>query len=202
MIDASALRFRLHFAVIVVAAFTFSQEKFSDAQTILNLEANLQLEGAPTNVKAPIANQSSTKTQSSTPFQPLPCPTDGLNAPAVPQTSKGQHSVSLSWKASKTTVDPAKNAVGYCVFRSETSNIPNPISACHDCQVVSENAVSGTGCIDDRVKDNTIYYYVVAYYVKPLSATGKAMLGPPSNMAKADTSKPQPGPPSTYLSCH
>ena len=187
---------------VIVLAFMVSQGTVASAQAGLKSDANLQVASASQNsgtIQA--AGQSSAKTPTSVPSTILVCPTDGLKTPMIPSTSTGNHTVILSWNASKTVVDPKKNAAGYCVFRREKPGIKSPISACDDCRIVTENAISGTGCVDDRVKDNTIYSYVVAYYVKPVSAQ-KGMLSGPSNEAKADTSKSQPVSSSKYPPCH
>lgn len=144
--------------------------------------------------------------------QPTPpaCPTFERKSATIPEASKGHHSVTLTWKPSPTKVDQAKNAVGYCVYRHETPDISPPkinkrISDCLDCQLVTEVAIAGTGCVDYRVKDNTKYSYVVTYYVKPQRATvGAATVGAisdVSNEALVDTSKPGPAAP-PYPPCH
>ena len=58
----------------------------------------------------------------------------------------------------------------------------------------------GFRAVDSRVKDDTTYYYVVAYYVKPLKA-GKPAISDASNEAIANTAKPDPTA-STFPPCH
>lgn len=175
----------------------------ADAQDALRLDANLQVEGTSKQAGTPpplSANQSSAQPHPSLSSAPLPCPIAQLNVPPIPSDSKGNHSVTLRWKASGTLIDTGKNAVGYCVFRRQKSGIPKHILECHDCQIVTENAIPGTGCVDSRVKDDTTYYYVVAYYVKPLKA-GKPAISDASNEAIANTAKPDPTA-STFPPCH
>jgi len=188
---------RIAFIVVSLALFPAGR---AAAQTTLKLDANLSTEGASNSrgKKQVAAGQPlAAKAQA---LAPPACPTFKLTAPTIPATSKGHHSVTLSWKASPTNVDQAKNAVGYCVFRRETANIQKKIFQCLNCQLVTEVAIAGTGCVDDRVEDNKTYYYVVTYYVKPQGASNGA-ISDVSNEAPADTSKPGPAAP-PYPSCH
>ncbi len=190
--------------ILVVGLALFPAGR-ADGQATLKLGANLPMEGASNNSgKKQLATGQPAAAQGP-PLAPPACPTFKLTAPKIPATSMGHHSVTLSWEASATNVDQTKNAVGYCVYRRETPGIPGinikkRISECLNCQLVTETAIPGMGCVDDRVEDNKKYDYVVTYYVKPQGANDGA-ISDVSNEAMADTSKPGPAAPS-YPSCH
>jgi hypothetical protein len=190
----------LRSAVIVVALGLFPARP-ANAQTTLTLRANLPTEGtSKESGKKQVASAGQPSAEKAQPPAPPACPTFKLTAPTIPATSKGNHSVTLSWQASATKVEAANNAVGYCVFRRKMPGISKKISDCIDCQLVTENAIAGTGCIDNRVEDNKKYYYVVTYYVKPQGA-GNGAISDVSNEALADTAKPEPTAP-PYPPCH
>jgi len=89
-----------------------------------------------------------------------PCPPAGV-PPLQPGTSTGHHRVVLSWHASAPSIRPQDNAVGYCLYRSQTQNAAEKNATCSQCEQINSVPVTVTGCIDDVVQDGVTYYYVV-----------------------------------------
>lgn len=88
-----------------------------------------------------------------------PCPPAG--GPALqPSSQTGHHKVTLTWNASSPSADPARKAVGYCLYRSTTQNVAKLEPKCPDCEQINKTPIVGTGCVDDLVKDGATYYYV------------------------------------------
>ncbi|MFZ3342544.1 MAG: hypothetical protein WA609_07500 [Terriglobales bacterium] len=129
------------------------QTGFAVAQIPLNSKANLAVvEG----------QKKSTNTSVSATTKPKECPTGFLFTPLKPPQPSGHHTVTLKWKANEPTIDPVKNVVGYCLYRRKAQGLlPNEILKCKGCQLVSPMPIAGTGCVDDRVEDDSTYYYVV-----------------------------------------
>ena len=99
------------------------------------------------------------------PAPPAPeCPKAGAVPlqPGAPGT--GDHKVTLTWNASAPSNNPESAAVGYCLYRSrvqyrkELKQDPR----CTHCEQINKVPVATTGCVDDLVRDDTQYYYVVA----------------------------------------
>jgi len=91
---------------------------------------------------------------------PPTCPPATLN-PLRPSSLTGHHRVTLSWIASADSADPAKQVIGYCLYRSTKQQAAKQNPTCIDCEQINTIPVVGTGCVDDLVKDGTTYYYVV-----------------------------------------
>jgi hypothetical protein len=74
----------------------------------------------------------------------------------------GHHKVFLTWNASTSASESDPNALGYCLYRTQTpgkaKDCPKKFPKCEQVNVVP---VSGTRCIDELVRDNSTYYYVV-----------------------------------------
>jgi len=185
-------------AVLVAQVCVFAvslQIDFAVAQAPPALEANRSVannsmanDGTGSDQKKP------TKPAVSSTPQPIKCPIIGLSTPVIPRQSTGHHTVILTWKPSP---DTAKT-VGYCVYRRKKPSIPSKVSQCTDCQVVSEVSIAGTGCIDDRVEDNSTYYYVVT------AANQAGVISSASNEATAAIplkENPNPPPASSYPVC-
>jgi hypothetical protein len=89
-----------------------------------------------------------------------PCPAAG--APTQqPSPQTGHHKVTLSWNASSPSSDPERKVVGYCLYRSTTQNAAKQEPTCPNCEQINKIPITGTGCVDDLVKDGAQYYYVV-----------------------------------------
>jgi len=102
------------------------------------------------------------------------CPPAG--APILqPSPLTGHHRVILSWNASSPSSRPENNAVGYCLYRSVTRNTAKTNPVCSVCEQINSVPVTGTGCVDDLVKDEATYYYVVT------AISAKGMLSSSSN---------------------
>ena len=88
-----------------------------------------------------------------------PCPkSSGAVLLASPQT--GHHKVFLTWNASTYFSDRKRRAVGYCLYRSPTSNVAASDPKCDKCEQVNQKPFPGTACVDDLVLDGAKYYYV------------------------------------------
>jgi hypothetical protein len=90
--------------------------------------------------------------------------------PVLP--AKGEHSVTLSWRASAPANSKHDAAVGYCIYRSLKPKDPSP-------ELVNSIPFPGTTCTDDRVANDTKYYYVV----RAINAKGRTSIN--SNEAPA-----------------
>jgi len=74
----------------------------------------------------------------------------------------GHHRVILSWRASAPSGRKEDDAVGYCLYRSKNKKAVKKNPTCGECEQINSIPITGTGCVDDLVKDGTIYYYVAA----------------------------------------
>ena len=162
------------------------------AQTTLILEAN----------RRSGASKGLAKAQPAAANDPIECPRKELHDPNLPD-SVGRHKVTLSWNPSATASRGSTSMpIRYCLYRrrenattagnaaSKKGNnpedqIPKNISDCKGCQLITPTAIPGTECIDDRVLDDSIYYYAVIA-VSRSSVSGANF--PRSNVATANTS--------------
>ena len=91
--------------------------------------------------------------------KPLLCPeSHGTKLKESPETH--HHKVILTWNASTPSTDPKRKAVGYCLYRIATQDLPKRDEKCSTCEQVNEKPISGTACVDDVVQDGASYYYV------------------------------------------
>jgi hypothetical protein len=88
------------------------------------------------------------------------CPTAGATS-LTPSAASGHHRVVLTWNASVPSAHPEDNAVGYCLYRSQTKGAARDNATCRACEQINSVPVAGTGCVDDLVQDSALYYYVV-----------------------------------------
>lgn len=91
-----------------------------------------------------------------------PCPP--ASVPVLqPGAKTGHHRVVLSWNASAPSNRPQDNAVGYCLYRSQTLNLAGKNATCSQCERINSVPIPVpiTGCVDDLVQDGVTYYYVV-----------------------------------------
>lgn len=88
------------------------------------------------------------------------CPPAGLQ-PLQPSQNTGHHKVTLWWNANGPSLDSERNAVGYCLYRSQTKKAANRNPRCVECEQINRTPVVGVGCVDDLVADSASYYYVV-----------------------------------------
>lgn len=100
-------------------------------------------------------------TRALAPTLPL-CPPAGLPT-LQPGPKTGHHRVVLSWNAPAPSKPPQDNAVGYCLYRSQTQNLAANNAKCSQCEQINSVPipVPVTGCVDDLVQDGVTYYYVV-----------------------------------------
>jgi hypothetical protein len=89
----------------------------------------------------------------------LSCPPAGLLPVSPSAPDIGHHKVTLSWNASGS--QQPRNAVGYCLYRSKSQYAAKKNPTCALCERVNAVPLASLSCIDDMVKDNTTYYYVV-----------------------------------------
>jgi hypothetical protein len=96
-----------------------------------------------------------------TPPPPLPlCPPAGIQ-PLQPSQNTGHHKVTLWWNANAPSLDSGRNAVGYCLYRSQTKRAAKRNPRCVECEQINRMPIVGVGCVDDLVVDSATYYYVV-----------------------------------------
>ena len=116
---------------------------------------------------------------------PLICPAAG-SRPAA--SIKGHHRVILTWKASR-----ANNVVGYCLYRSVRPGVatskPNTSFRCAGCEQINSTPVVPTGCVDNRVPDDSTYFYVATAF------DGRQLLSVASNEVRAEIPGPPGSPP-------
>lgn len=73
----------------------------------------------------------------------------------------GHHRVFLTWNASLLSSGSDPNALGYCLYRTQTAGKAKDCPTKYPkCEQVNTVPVRGTRCVDELVKDNTTYYYV------------------------------------------
>ena len=114
-----------------------------------------------TRTKIELADTPKDKAAARALIAPLPaCPPGGV-PPLRPGAATGHHRVVLSWNASAPSTRSQDNAVGYCLYRSQTQNLAAKNATCTQCERINSVPVVGTGCIDDLVQDGVTYYYVV-----------------------------------------
>lgn len=93
------------------------------------------------------------------PGAPLACPIFGsFGAPTAPP---GGHRVILSWRASAPADPKHAAAFGYCIYRGVKQKDPLPV-------LLNATPFPGTSCVDDLVRNDEKYYYVV----RAISAKG------------------------------
>jgi hypothetical protein len=90
-----------------------------------------------------------------------PCPKTSFPI-LQPSQSTGHHKVVLTWNASAPSPRAQDNAVGYCLYRSQTQNAAKKNPTCSICEQINSVPVVGTACVDDLVLDGAHYFYVAA----------------------------------------
>jgi hypothetical protein len=89
-----------------------------------------------------------------------PCPPGGIQT-LQPSQQTGHHKVTLTWNANAPALDPAREAAGYCLYRSQKQQAAKHNPRCGACEQINRTPIVGVGCVDDLVVDNATYYYVV-----------------------------------------
>jgi hypothetical protein len=181
---------------LVLISFEFG---LASAQVHLKFETNLQPAKPAKKADAPSACPK---------LQDLKCPLPVNNSTAAkgttgpsgsslssPPDSKGSgsqaampHTVTLTWNANPMLHDPVRDAVGYCLYRRTTANIPKPTPNCADCEQVNQTPVNGTKYEDKLMVAGDITYYYVAAAINQCGTISAA-----SNEAPAKISN-TPGP--------
>lgn len=98
-----------------------------------------------------------------------PCPSAPYPVLKVSTPGVGHHRVFLSWHASSSSNGSGAADVGYCLYRSQRKGAANKSATCPDCEPVTLVPVLGTRCVDNVVRDQTVYYYVAI----TISVTGR-----------------------------
>jgi hypothetical protein len=88
------------------------------------------------------------------------CPPAGI-PPLQPSQQTGHHKVTLTWNANAPELAPEREAVGYCLYRSEKKKAAKRNPRCVECEQINRTPIVGAGCVDDLVVDSATYYYVV-----------------------------------------
>ena len=153
---------------------------------------------------AKTGSQLASKDGTSSHLQPLKlplCPEAGVSPLHTSKVSR-HHKVTLTWKASVLSKQAISNPVGYCLYRSERQGLAKmamaiPNVRCGGCEQVNRVPIAGTGCVDDLVKDNETYYYVVT------AITGSGQTSSSSDEAIVEIPRRKRGAtvPSAYPSC-
>jgi hypothetical protein len=127
----------------------------------------------------------------------LPACPDGNSVSSPPPAAEMHHKVTLSWTPSTSAGLPGNDPVGYCVYRSEQQISVKRLKDCKDCEQVSPVPITGTGCVDNLVKDGKAYFYV-AITVNPGKQTSDFSN---QTMAVIPPDRASRGGPSSYPSC-
>lgn len=98
-----------------------------------------------------------------------PCPSAPYPMLQMLAPGVGHHKVFLSWNASSSSSGSGGIDVGYCLYRSQKKGAANISATCPDCEQVTFVPVLSTRCVDNVVRDQTTYYYVVV----AINSTGK-----------------------------
>lgn len=112
----------------------------------------------------------------------------------------GHHRVFLKWDASASASRPDSKEVEYCLYRTQkpgrAKDCPKKYSKCEQVNVVP---VNGTRCVDEMVKDNTIYYYVaIAITSTDSSTTSEEAI---AEVPAAGKRNPPPADADSYPAC-
>ena len=91
--------------------------------------------------------------------KPLPVCPSGLALIIPSTTTDRHHQVVLSWNASSSSSGPQDKSLGYCLYRSGKPITAKKITECRNCELINQNPVSGTGCVDADVEDGKSYFY-------------------------------------------
>ena len=89
------------------------------------------------------------------------CPPAGSPMLQPSASGTGHHKVVLTWNASAPSARPGGDIAGYCLYRSGKQDVAKKNATCSDCEQINTIPVAGTGCVDDLVQDDALYYYVV-----------------------------------------
>jgi hypothetical protein len=124
----------------------------------------------------------------------LQCPQGGLAA-LLPSAATGHHDVFLKWNASQRSTDPDRNAVGYCVYRSQVRSEVQKDPTCRLCERVNVTPLENTSCVDNLVKDGETYYYVATAINRNqrLSVTSNEVEVPITSKKQKAVGNPPPG---------
>jgi hypothetical protein len=129
-------------AIVVVPTLAVRHASPSASATSQNAKASSSVPNPPPPLKLP------------------PCPPAGIQ-PLQPSQQTGHHKVTLTWNANAPSLDSERNAVGYCLYRSQTKKAAKRNPRCVECEQINRTPIVGVGCVDDLVADSATYYYVV-----------------------------------------
>jgi hypothetical protein len=129
-----------------------------------------------------------------------PCPDAPYAKLNAKDRATGHHRVFLAWNASLAPSGSDTNALGYCLYRTQTAgkakDCPKKYSKCEQVNVVP---VSGTRCVDELVRDNSTYYYVaVAITSTDTSPTSEEAI---AEVPAAGKQNPPPPDVDSYPAC-
>ena len=129
-----------------------------------------------------------------------PCPEAPYPMLKAKDPATGHHRVFLRWNASTSASEKDTNAFGYCLYRTQK---PGKAKDCPTkypkCEQVNAVPVRGTRCVDELVKDGTIYYYVVIA-INP-SSTSNTSEEAISDVPIAGKRNPPPPDAASYPGC-
>jgi hypothetical protein len=101
-----------------------------------------------------------------------PCPDAHFTMLKAKDPTTRHHKVFLTWNASTSANESDPNALGYCLYRTQTpgkaKDCPKKFPKCEQVNVVP---VSGTRCVDELVRDNSTYYYVAVAITSTATST-------------------------------
>ena len=124
------------------------------------------------------------------------CPPAGASS-LRPSVATGHHRVVLAWTAGPPSARPEDNAVGYCLYRSQTKGAAKDNATCRGCEQINPVPVAGTGCVDDLAQDGALYYYVVTAITadaRRSSSSNEIPVPIPAGNQPAKTSSPSSSP--------
>jgi hypothetical protein len=129
-----------------------------------------------------------------------PCPDAPYAKLNLKDRATGHHRVFLTWNASLSASGSNTNALGYCLYRTQTAgkakDCPTKYSK---CEQVNAAPVRGTRCVDELVKDNTSYYYVaIAITSSGTSTTSEEAI---AEVPAAGARNPPPPSADSYPAC-
>jgi len=129
-----------------------------------------------------------------------PCPDAPYAKLNAKDRATGHHRVFLAWNASLAASGSDTNALGYCLYRTQTAGKAKDCPTKYPkCEQVNVLPVRGTRCVDEMVKDNTSYYYVaIAITSSGTSTTSEEAI---AEIPAAGERKPPPPGADSYPAC-
>lgn len=108
-----------------------------------------------------------------------PCPDAPYPMLQATALGTGHHKVFLKWNASPSASPTEPNALGYCLYRTQTDGTTKRCPNQPNCEKVTPVPVLTTRCVDDLVSDRTKYLYVA------IAIDTRGKISPPTKPAIA-----------------